>query len=346
MARGAATRAPDAATWRVPARGPLEPGNLLAVLAAHAIPGIDMQDRAAGVHQRTIRLASRPLPVRLLFDSRAVGITAPPPSVAERRELDALVRWWFDLDTDPGPANRVLARDPLLGPLVGRRPGLRIVRYPDHFEAAATTVLGQQVSVAACRTFAGRLVARWGEPDTAGCAFRTATGVAPEGGGTGVVPGSGRTSGAASAVPRLFPRADVIAGADHGDLRAGIGITNARARTLQAVAEAMARAQTTAQSRVGPGAPFPLTRDELLALPGVGPWTADYLAVRCRADPDAFAPGDLVLRRALGGLSIREAAERAEAWRPHRAQALFHLWTAEANARRSAAAATVPAVRQ
>ena len=131
-------------------------------------------------------------------------------------------------------------------------------------------MLGQQVSVAAARTFAGRLVAAYG------------------------MIGPGRLM--------MFPRPDVLRDADPEELRAVVGLTGARARTVQAVAAAFADRATLR----------PLSRSELVALPGIGPWTADYLAVTS-GDRDAFTPGDLVLRRALGGVDARAASARVRA---------------------------------
>ncbi|WP_372698390.1 DNA-3-methyladenine glycosylase [Arthrobacter sp. JSM 101049] len=301
---------PDASpALRIPANGRLDPQLALSILAAHAIPDVD--ERVGAEHRRPILVAGRPRVLGLRFTEEAVLVRPVAGPLAPRDEADvvALIRRWFDLDLDLGPVNALLAEDPLLAPLVARRPALRRVGYPDAFEAAATTVLGQQVSVAAMRTFAGRLVARWGGPAVNGL--------------------------------RPFPRPAAIAGVPEDELQAAIGLTGARTRTLRAVAAAFDNApgadgdggipaggDTAADA--GPAGTVPLTRAELLALPGIGPWSADYLEVRARLDPDAFAPGDLVLRRALGRIGAREAEARAEAWRPYRAHALFHLWTAEA----------------
>lgn len=287
----------------LPANGALDPQLCLAMLAAHAIPGID--ERTGTEHRRPVRLGGRVVTLGLRFTDDAVLVrpVGAPIAADDAPALVVLIRRWFGLDEDLGPVNAHLARDPLLAPLVARHPALRRVGYPDSFEAAATTVLGQQVSVAAMRTFAGRLVAGWG--------------------------------GAPPAGRRLFPAPDVVARIHPNELQAAIGLTHARTRTLLAVAGAFA---AKGQDGIGPGSPngtataddFPLTRGELLALPGIGPWSADYLDVRARLDPDAFAAGDLVLRRALGRISAKEAEARAEAWRPYRAQALFHLWSQEA----------------
>ena len=115
---------------------------------------------------------------------------------------------------------------------------------------------------------------------------------------------------------RLFPSPEVLATLDADDLRRTIGVTGARARTLVAIAREVADGNATLTSR-----------EALLALPGVGPWTADLVALRALRDPDVFLPGDLVLRKALGRVGAKQAAAMAEAWRPHRSLAVLHLWT-------------------
>lgn len=225
-----------------------------------------------------------------------VDLTATPADGAplvddELTDLVALVRRWLDLDADLDAVAATLAGDDLLGPSLARRPGIRITGHPVGWEAAAATVLGQQVSLAAARTFAGRLVAVHG----AGA------------------PGLGELL--------AWPSARTVADADVDELRAAVGVTNARARTLHAVAAAFADGLA-----VHPAADRSEARRRLLALPGVGPWTVEYLAVRALGDRDAWPSGDLVLRRALGGRTVREVDAAGAAWSPHRAYALFHLW--------------------
>jgi AraC family transcriptional regulator of adaptative response / DNA-3-methyladenine glycosylase II len=272
-------------SWRSEAIGPLEPDLLLRMLTNHAIPGVEVADPDAGHHRRLINTTSGSIPVSLCLDHQGVVVEIDDHEL--QPEVDARVRRWFDLDADLGAVHAVLSADPTLAPLIISRPGLRILEYPDPFEAAIATVLGQQVSVAAARTFAGRLVAAYGTAQPSGLV--------------------------------AFPTPQQILETDHESLRAAIGITNARARTVRVVAGAFrGRADST------------LDRAELLALPGVGPWTADYLAVRSSGDRDAFPAGDLVLRQAMGRVDARTALARAEVWRPFRAYALFHLWVSAA----------------
>ena len=272
---------------RIEATGGLESVIVLRMLAAHAVPGLEVVDEPAGRYERVIEGPEGPYLMSIVIDDRGVQIASADLSPAEQARTDVLVRRWFDLDSDLGPVNRRLSADPLLAPMVAARPRLRVLGHPIPFEAAIGTVLGQQVSVAAARTFAGRLVAAYG------------------------MSGPGRLM--------MFPRPEVLRDADPEELRAVVGLTGSRSRTVQAVAAAFADRGTL----------LPLSRSELLALPGIGPWTADYLAVTS-GDRDAFTPGDLVLRRALGGVDARAASARAERWRPFRAYALFHLWVASA----------------
>ncbi|WP_034661041.1 Ada metal-binding domain-containing protein [Cellulomonas sp. KRMCY2] len=199
------------------------------------------------------------------------------------------LRHWADLDADPVRVDAVLGADPLLAPMVAARPGLRVPGTADPAELAIRTVLGQQVSVAAARTLTARLVATFGEPTVFGLS--------------------------------QFPTPDRLAAAGP-DVLARIGLTTARAATLARLAEVLA-----AGLDLGPGADRDLARATLGSIPGVGPWTVEYVALRAMGDPDAFPSHDLVLRQALGGLSAAEAGRRAEAWRPWRGYAAQHLWT-------------------
>lgn len=252
---------------------------LRAWLVAHAVPGVDevVTDADGGsMHRRPLRPAGW-LEVHLPADGPPrLRTDAAPAGLATGRR-------WLGLDDDPAPGIAALADDPVLGPLVRGRPHVRVPGAPDPFEAAVNVVLGQHVSLAAGRVFAGRLAAT--HP------------VTPE----------------------------VLAAADPDGLQRAVGVTGARALTLVALARAVLDGLDLAPQ------PDPddraRTRAALLALPGVGPWTADLVALRCLRDPDVFLPGDLVLRKALGGVTAREAARLAEAWAPHRSLAVVHLWT-------------------
>ncbi|GAB6387299.1 DNA-3-methyladenine glycosylase family protein [Stutzerimonas marianensis] len=216
--------------------------------------------------------------------------------------LTALVRRVFDLDTDPATLARHFANDPQLGPLVVATPGLRLPSAFDPFEVAVRAIVGQQVSVKAAVTITRRLIERLGQPITP----------LPE----------------APELRWLFPTAQAISNAS---LEA-IGMPGKRVAALQHLAGAVSDGSlilTLNQSVED-------LVERLCQLPGVGPWTAEYIALRGFAAPDAFPAGDLGLLRAPvwgdAGISAKALTARAEAWRPWRAYAAMHLWHAYASA--------------
>ncbi|ACQ82294.1 HhH-GPD family protein [Beutenbergia cavernae DSM 12333] len=288
---------------------PLDADALLAALGRHETVGLDRVDPLGRTVTRTVPTPDGPVlvTVHLAADEPVVVLDVEPlVAVAgvgavwsgADGALEALVsrvRGWLDLDHDPLAADAVLAADPALAPLVAGAPGMRVPGFVDPFEAAATTVLGQQVSLAAARTFTSRFVAAYGTPL--------------------------RAAGAPSTAPHwfAFPTPEAIARADPDELRAVVGLTRARASSLTSLAAAFADGLAL---DTGPG-----SRERLLALPGIGPWTADYLELRLLRDPDAFPAGDLVLRRGLGVVDPDEATALAESWRPWRGYGVFHIWS-------------------
>jgi AraC family transcriptional regulator of adaptative response / DNA-3-methyladenine glycosylase II len=199
----------------------------------------------------------------------------------------ARVRHAFDLACHP---DEVAAA---LGELAARAPGLRVPGTVDGFELAVRAVVGQQISVRGARTLLGRLATHLGES----------------------------IEGAPGDLERVFPSAQRVAQAAPADLSA-LGILPARARTLVTLAQAVARGDID----LSPGAPVDTTRERLLRLPGIGPWTADYIAMRALGWPDAFPAGDHALLKALRERSATRAQKRSEAWRPWRAYAVMYLW--------------------
>jgi AraC family transcriptional regulator of adaptative response / DNA-3-methyladenine glycosylase II len=183
-----------------------------------------------------------------------------------------------------------------LAALVARRPGLRVPGGFEPFELAVRAILGQQVSVKGATTLAGRLASRFGDPI-----------VTPHG-----------------SLALLFPRPERIASAKD-DALVAIGLTSARARTLGALARAVVAGDVRFEPRADPDRVVA----DLMRVPGIGAWTAQYVAMRALGDPDAFPEGDLGLRRALAIDSARDVGVRAEAWRPWRAYAAMHLWMGE-----------------
>ncbi len=290
---------------------------LRAFLVAHAIPGLDEIDvlgDGSTRHRRLVRTSPGAL--------TTLTVTLPPgevgpPVVAADGPPDAeaaatfVGRRWLGLDVDPAPGVAALADDPVLGPLVRARPHLRLPGSTDPFETAVLVVLGQHVSLAAGRAFAARLVAAHGTHAGVGCS-------------------AGRRGSRLSSrigEMRAFPTPEVLAALDPAHFQRAVGVTGARAATVVAIARAVTDGTLSLRSAPDGADSQAETRQRLQAIPGVGPWTADLVALRALRDPDVFIPGDLVLRRALGGVTARAAATASEAWRPHRSLAVLHLWT-------------------
>jgi len=320
-----ATVAPSIAL-RLAYRGPLALAPLRPTLAAHAIGGVERID-ASGGHTRVVDAPSGPAVVHLELDPGADVVTAPLAATFRLTALTDLmpvmtrVRRWLDLDADPALVAEHLGADPLLGPLVAARPGLRVLGSFDGPEVAVCAVLGQQVSVAVARVFQSRIAASFGTP------------IAPvDADGAVHVAGRPGTEPDGEVALRTFPRPEVLAAAGPEAIRDAANLTQARARTVHTLATAIAGGLT-----LEPGVDPATTREQLLALRGIGPWTADYVNLRALRDPDAFLPGDLVLRKALAryaGTPLKQftpaAAEHlSQAWRPWRSYALQHLWTQE-----------------
>lgn len=264
-------------------------------LAAHAIPGLGECDLAALRHRRSVRATSGPGVIEVSFaDAHSLELTMDLASPVDAAGVEAAVRRWLDIDAPVARIEAHLACFPLLAPMVAQRPGLRVLGALDGFEAAVMTILGQHVSVAAARTFGGRLVAQYGAPGPGGL--------------------------------RMFPTPQQLAEPEPSDLQAAVGVTHARARTLRALCATVASGALVLDPTADPVS----ARAALLALPGVGPWTADYLALRVYRDADAFPADDLVIKRALGATRAKDAIALAQPWRPYRAYAVIHLWTSMA----------------
>jgi AraC family transcriptional regulator of adaptative response / DNA-3-methyladenine glycosylase II len=262
---------------RLDHRPPLDFPALLEFLGARAIPGVE---RVEG--DRYIRVIGES-EVRVGFEGGRLRAELDASLAPMIPRVVAGLRRLFDLDAEPKAIAVALRRDPLLAPLVRRRPGLRVPGSFDPFETALRAVLGQQVSVAAATTLSGRLVAHFGGVPT----------------------------------PRALANTPIAT-------LAGLGMPGARAAALVGLADAWQRGAIVCEAGSDPDA---LTT-ALVELPGIGPWTAAYLCMRALHFPDALPASDLVLRKALGGISPREVLVRAETWRPWRAYAALHLWTA------------------
>ncbi|MEU0850870.1 AlkA N-terminal domain-containing protein [Streptomyces flaveolus] len=282
---------------RLPFRAPLNPDNLFGHLAATAVPGVE--EWRDGAYRRTLRLP---------YGHGVVALTPAPDHIACRltltdlRDLTVAIsrcRRLLDLDADPTAIDDQLRTDPLLAPLVDKAPGRRVPRTVDEAEFAVRAVLGQQVSTAAARTHAARLVTAHGDPVDD-----------PEGGLT-----------------HLFPSARALAEVDPDTL--------AMPRTRRTTFTTLVRHLADGSLNLGVETDRADTRARLLALPGFGPWTADVIAMRALGDPDAFLPTDLGIRRAARelGLPSTPAAltARAAAWRPWRAYAVQYLWATDSH---------------
>ncbi len=290
-------RATGTMTMRIAVRTPFSGAALVRFLAHHLIPGVEVA--GPGWYARTLDLPHGPGTVRLdINDDPRPGETAfvtATFSLTDLRDTGAAVertRRLVDADCDPLAVAEHLGQDPIIGPLVRREPGLRVPGQVDGDEVAVRTVIGQQVSVAGACTVTGRLVARHGRPVVT----------------------------AHPGLTHLFPRADVLAGLDPEELP----MPRSRGRALVALAGALAEGRIALDR--GPDRDD--VRRQLLEVPGIGPWTADYVALRALAHPDVFLPTDIGVRNALSGLGHDPAVAiaRSESWRPWRSYALLHLW--------------------
>lgn len=279
----------------LPLRLPFEAASLFSFLEERALPGVETVRGHA--YFRTIESRGRAGVLGVSYEDgkNFLALTLDLSPGADLLDLVRRAGRIFDVDADPLAIGAVLSRDPLLAPLVADRPGLRVPGAWDPFEIAVRAVLGQQVSVRGARTIAGRLVAAFGR----------------------LLPGGG-----ANGLTHVFPSPAALAAAD----LSGIGLPETRANAIRA----LARAVHTGKLELAAPRGLDDLVNRLCALPGIGPWTAQYVALRAFGEPDAFPAGDLGLRRALeaAGASAGEAAlrARAAAWSPFRAYATLHLW--------------------
>ena len=281
---------------RLAFRRPLEPSNLLGHLVATAVPGVE--EYRDGAYRATLRL---PRAWGILTVHRPDGGAFPVTlRLADVRDLPAAVartRRLLDLDADPVAVDEALAHDPHLRPLVERTPGRRVPRTLDPDAMALRAVIGQQVSTAAARTHAARLVAALGTPVAD-----------PDG-----------------ALTHLFPTPAQLA-ADPAATDEALAMPAARRRTFAALAQALADGTVL----LDPGAGRDDARRALAGVPGIGPWTVETVAMRALGDPDAFVATDLGVRAAAGALGLPTSpaalSAAAAAWSPWRAYAVQHLW--------------------
>ena len=277
---------------RLPYRAPCDVEGLIGYLARRAVPGVE--EMVDGAYRRSLRLPHGHGVVELRSGR---GQVRARYRLSDSRDLDTAVersRTLMDLDSDPVAVTDALGDDKLIGPLVRAAPGRRVPGHVDEHELAMRAVLGQQVALRSAATLAGRLVAASGDPLE--CPVGTVT--------------------------HAFPTAAQIAGTD----AERFAMPESRRRALIVLARALATGALVLEPGVDPEE----ARGRLLALPGIGPWTTEYIAMRALRDPDAFLASDLGVRRALerfghDGRPIN-AARLSEHWRPYRAYALQYLW--------------------
>jgi AraC family transcriptional regulator of adaptative response / DNA-3-methyladenine glycosylase II len=278
---------------RLGLRPPYDAQAMLDFFARRALPGVEAV--TASGYARTLRITQGQVThsgwLRIDIDApgEQLRLQLADSLAAALPIVTSRVRALFDLDADPRPINALLhAHFP-------EGDGLRVPGTLDGFELAARAVLGQQISVAAARTLGGRLVAALGEP--------LATPV--------------------QGLERLFPTPSALAAAP-GELLGSLGIVRQRQAALQALAREVLAGRIT----LHPGAPLNPTLAALKALPGIGDWTAQYIAMRALRWPDAFPAGDIALHKALGAANAAAATQIAQAWRPWRSYAVLRAWHA------------------
>jgi AraC family transcriptional regulator of adaptative response / DNA-3-methyladenine glycosylase II len=281
-------------------RPPFDWGSLLRFLRARAIPGVELIDDNA--YRRTVVIGDSAgvIEVRPVDGRRYLLLSVPSGLSKGLAQIAERVRRLFDLRADPAEITAHLERDKRLGTAVRAYPGLRVPGAWDAFEIGVRAILGQQVSVRAATTLSGRLVKECGE----------------------------QLDGHPNGLCSLFPTPEQVSVAN----LARIGLPSKRADAIRSFATAIHRGEVA----LAFSSSLEAAIEELTALPGIGPWTAHYIAMRAMGEPDAFPSSDLILRRAAAArddemLTETGLLERAETWRPWRAYAALYLWTSYAN---------------
>jgi AraC family transcriptional regulator, regulatory protein of adaptative response / DNA-3-methyladenine glycosylase II len=272
-------------------RPPLDWASLLSFLGLRSISGVEQTED--GSYSRTVRI-----PAGGRFHVGWISVTSVPHKPALRLTVSgslvkclpavvARTKHLFDLSCDPSEIGQVL------GALADSHPGLRVPGAFDGFELAVRAILGQQITVKAARTLAGRFAAAFGEAVETPFASLT----------------------------HVFPRADQVAGLTVPQI-AAVGVIGSRAGSILALARAVSRNEQLLQ----PGGDIERTLEFLRTIPGIGEWTAQYILMRALSWPDAFPHSDYGVKKAMGEKRERQVLARAEAWRPWRAYAVLHLW--------------------
>ena len=284
---------------RLAYRPPYDWDAMLSFLGHRAIPGVELVSQNS--YKRSIAFGEKSGVVTVVpADKNRVDVTVRFPDMAALPQIIARVRRVFDLAADPDAIGAHLSLDPILAPLVAARPGLRVPGAWDGFELAVRAIFGQQITVLAATKLLGRLVQQYGAPLPA--AMREGEGLS-----------------------HLFPSPARIAGAEIATL----GMPAARAMAVSSLAQAI----SADPAIFGRGTSLEEAIAKLRSLPGIGEWTAQYIAMRELREPDAFPAADIGLLRAMTGADGRrpspaQLVSRAERWRPWRAYAALHLWAA------------------
>jgi len=303
-----ASSTPGTIELALPYRGPLDAAGLFAWMSARALPGAEAGD--GGSFARTLRLPGGPATMRLTRDDAGrIRLQASLATLSDLPMVVARARRLFDLDADPLAVDGALASRPELAPLVAAVPGIRVPGAADPHEMLIRAMIGQQISVAAARTHLTQLV------DALGDRLPPAVG------------DSASAPGAAGALDRLFPTMTAIA-------QDGAQVLRGPAARIRAITGAAA-ALATGELRLGTGDDWGEQRAALLAMPGIGPWTADYVRMRVTGDPDVFLPGDVAVRTGAARVGIPADAAALAAWSarvaPWRSYLTAHLWRTTAS---------------
>ena len=272
----------------LPYTPPYDWAALMQFLAARATPGVERVDDAGYHRTISVRGFTGSISVAPMAGADALTVDVSIPDRALVPAIVEGVALMFDVDTDPSLVTHALAGDRVLKRACAAHAGIRLPGAWDPFELAVRAILGQQISVRAATTMAGRVAERWGEP----------------------------IEDATNGLNRLFPSAARLADAPLEQA----GIIAARARTIRQLAQHVAAGTLAFDS--------PAALQSLREIAGIGDWTAQYISMRALRNPDAFPSGDLVLRRMAGDCSARALDAQSERWRPWRAYAVLLLWQA------------------
>jgi AraC family transcriptional regulator of adaptative response / DNA-3-methyladenine glycosylase II len=290
LVRQTDTRQENQYLFRLRFRPPYNWQGMLDFLAPRCTPAVEMVEN--GVYLRSISVSGNQGWLEVSFDpqNHALLTRVHFPEPRSLFVITERVRRMFDVDAEWDSIAETLGADPRIAGILKAKPGLRLPGCWDPFELAVRAILGQQISVKGATTFAGRIAKAFGQPLTIG-----------------------------NGLTHLFPIAEALIRAD----LISIGLTKARAECIRALAKAVSRGEICFDGVLD-------SEDfvaRLIELPGIGRWTAEYIAMRALSYPDAFPLGDIALMRGLGVTTTQELEARAEAWRPWRAYAAIYLWS-------------------